>query len=128
MGCNLPPQEKVLEVDKKGRVLKTFDGQLTRKYDTLGNKIEFYGNVNYDDWVGCVHDKIFYNENNQETLRYSYKFEENDSLCLILDSLNYFEHRSYYSKSGKLIKRELYKPVRENGKIVGHKLSNTTNY
>jgi hypothetical protein len=63
-GCTLPPREKVLEVDSKGRVLKTFNGQLLKKYDTSGNLIEFYGKVDYDDWEGCVHDKIFYNEKN----------------------------------------------------------------
>ena len=120
----MPPKEKVLEVDDKGRVLKTFNGQLLKKYDSLGNLIEFYGNVNYDDWEGCVHDKIYYNKNNQEIRRISYIFEENDTLCTILDSMNYMETQRYYLSS-KHIKSELYKPIKENGKIIGYKLVNT---
>ena len=65
IGCTFPPKEKILEVDSKGRVLKTFNGQLIKSYDTVGNLIEFYGNVHYDDWEGCVHDKIFYNQDNK---------------------------------------------------------------
>lgn len=122
MACSHYPKQHPIEVDEKGRVLKSFDGELIKHYDTLGRMTEFYGFVNRDDWYGCVHDKIFYNERGQEIRRILYQFSESDTICRITDSMDHLEYKNYYSPTGELLNREIYSPVKRNGKVIRYRL------
>jgi hypothetical protein len=123
--CGHPPKEKVIKIDGQGRKLKTFDGYFTRHYDTLGRVTEFYGFADFDDWRGCVHDKIFYDEKGNEVRRVLYNFNPNDKLCKIVDSMDFMEYKYYYLPDNTFIKVETYLPVKIRNKVVDYKLHYT---
>ena len=121
--------KKPIVVDSKGRVLKTFDGHLYNVFDTLGRLTEVYGYADYDDWKGCVHDKIFYDNDGNVSFRVLYNFSNEDTLhCLVMDTADYRKYVYHYSEEGELLRQDTYVPLKENGLVKGYKLARKDSY
>lgn len=113
-------KQSVVERDMLGHIVKTYDGFIYRKYDTLGRLIEWYGNYRNSESNSNIHNIVEYSDS--LITAKEYVLEDHNQRCDIIDSGNCFISKYYY-KSGKLIKREYYSPEKNNGIITGYKLT-----
>jgi len=112
---------KVLKRDKEGRVLKTYDGKVYRIYDSLGRRIEDWGNLRQPDYDIYFHNIIFHTDST--ILHKEYSLGYDNSKCIIKDTADYTGHFYKFDKNGKLIYFEfIVSLTNDKGIVTGRKL------
>ena len=118
-------QQKVIERDAHGHIIKTYDGFVYRIFDTFGRQTEWYGNYNNSEGHSNIHKFAEYTDS-LITAR-EYVLEDDNIGCKIKNPLDCGLTKYYYS-DGVLYKREDYMKVISNkNEVTGHKLIYTEN-
>jgi hypothetical protein len=115
--------QKVIERDSVGRIIKTFDGYVYRRFDNQERLIELWGNykrVDFDDnfrTVIEITDSLFTTK--------EYFFDKKNTKCKIVDSLDCYITKKFH-KDEKFLKTEYWNPVKdEKNKVIKHSLVET---
>ncbi len=109
-----------MQKDNEGNIVKTFDGFIYRRFDSLGRLVEWYGNYKNEESNSNIHNFVEYTDN--LIIAKEYVLEDSNTECKIIDFLNCHISKNYY-KDGNLVRVEFYKPVKnQKGNITGHTL------
>lgn len=114
-------KERVLERDQTGRIIKTYDGFTYSVYDTLGRKIEEYGNLKRSDDNSNYKEITDYSHKDSVIIK-SYAFDDNNEECLIKDKLD-CAIMVIYKNGSTFTHYKNYYPVKDKaGKVISFKL------
>jgi hypothetical protein len=117
---------KVLKRDKEGRVLKTYDGKVYRIYDSLGRRIEDWGNLKEPDFDIYFHSIIYYTDTT--IFQKEYWLGYDNPKCIIKDTADYNGHFYKFDNNGKLIYYEnTVSLTNDIGNVTGRKLTDKGN-
>jgi len=122
--------QKVLIRDSKGRVLKTFDGKVYRVYDTLGRRLESWGNPKEPDFDIYFRSIVIHTDTT--IFEKEFWLGQDNKACLIKDSLDYNGHYYKFDKYGNFVFKEYSVSLTDSlGKVIGRKVTdkgNTINF
>lgn len=127
VGCSNSSHRKEVVVERydSGEIKKTYNGYTYGVYDKEGRRIEFYGNLKYDDANSNFHTFISYQD--KKVVVKEYVLDDSNTKCAIIDKDDYVKIVMYFKESDfeESVKFDVYQPVKRNGKYIGHELSET---
>lgn len=120
----LDRREKIVEHYRDGKIKKNYSGYNYVIYDSFGRMIERYGNNMFSDDSTNFRSVLSFDIPNKIIVK-EYIFDDENKECVVYDTSDY--HMVVYSYDSidinQVNKLEVYKPLKENGVVIGHKLT-----